>query len=239
MLRWTIFCFLLALVVTTGAAGQGPTGRWEGHSQIPGRALPLVVDLAQDGASAWVGSIIIPGLGIKGAPLSNIVVTNSNVTFELANALGSPPAAFNATRAGDAMAGEMRQAGNVAKFSLAKVGPPQVESPPRSTVVAQELESPWAGEFELGGYPRQVTMTLENHAGAGATAKLVIVGKQTNDLPIDLVIQADNLLRVESSATQVAFEGRIDIGRREIKGTLELGPLELTLTLRRRAGTAS
>jgi len=133
----------------------------------------------------------------------------------------------------------MRQAGNVAKFSLAKMGPPQVESPPRSTPIARALEAQWTGEFELGGYPRQVTMTLENHAGAGATAKLVIVGKQTNDLPIDLVIQDDNVLRVESSANQIAFEGRVDSESREIKGTFELGALELPLTLRRRAGTAS
>src|SRR5439155_3322093 len=176
MLRWTIPAFLVALAVTAGAAGQGPAGRWEGQSQIPGRSLPLVVDLAQDGTGAWAGSIIIPGLGIKGAPLSNIVVTGSNVAFDLVNALGEPPygpAAFKATLAAEKMTGEMRQAGNVAKFSLAKVGRPQVESPPRSTPVARALEAQWTGEFELGGYSRQVTMTLENHAGAGATAKLV------------------------------------------------------------------
>ncbi len=239
MLRWTIPAFLVALAVTAVAAGQGPAGRWEGQSQIPGRSLPLVVDLAQDGAGAWVGSIIIPGLGIKGAPLSNVVVTGSSVTFDLANALGSPPAAFKATLAADKMTGEMRQAGNVAKFSLAKVGLPQVESPPRSTPVARALEAQWTGEFELGGYPRHVTMTLENHAAAGATAKFVIVGKQTTDVPIDFVLQDGNFLRIESSPSQIAFEGRVDSESREIKGTFELGALELPLTLRRRAGTAS
>jgi hypothetical protein len=240
MLRLSLLlALLLGLPVIAGAADQTSGARWGGSAQIPGRDLRFIVDLAQDGAGAWSGSMIVPGYGIKGAPLSNIVVTDSKVTFELANALGSPPAAFNATRAGDAMTGEMRQAGNAAKFTLTKVGPPQVEPPPRSTVVVRELESQWAGEFELGGYPRHVTMTLENHAGAGATAKLVIVGKQTNDLPIDLVVQDDNLLRVESSASQVAFEGRVDSDRREIEGTIELGSLELPLTLRRRAGGAS
>jgi hypothetical protein len=242
MLRPTILAFLVALAVTAGAAGQGPAGRWEGQSQIPGRSLPLVVDLAQEGASAWVGSIIIPGLGIKGAPLSNVVVTDSSVAFDVANALGAPPygpATFKATLAGDKMTGEMRQAGNVAKFSLAKVGLPQVESPPRSTPVARALEAQWTGEFELGGYPRHVTMTLENHAAAGATAKLLIVGKQTTDLPVDFVLQDGNLLRIESSPNQIAFEGRVDDESREIKGTFELGALELPLTLRRRVGGAT
>jgi len=84
-----------------------------------------------------------------------------------------------------------------------------------------------------------VTMTLENHAAAGATARLVIVGKQTTEVPVDLVLQDGNFLRIESMANQVAFEGRVDDESREIRGTFELGSLELPLTLRRRPGGAS
>jgi hypothetical protein len=242
MMRLTILAFLLGLPMVAGAAGPAPGARWEGSAQIPGRDLHLFVDLAQDGTGAWTGSMIIPGLGIKGAPLSNIVVTGSDIAFDLPNALGPPPygpAAFKATLAGDTMTGEMRQAGNTAKFALTRIGPPQVELPPRSTPVARELETEWVGEFELGGYPRHVTMTLENHAKSGASAKLVVAGKQTTDFPVDLVIQDDRILRVESSPNQVAFEGRVDSESREIKGTFELGPLELPLTLRRSAEGAS
>jgi hypothetical protein len=241
-LRSTILAFLLAFPAIGGAAGQPPTGRWDGSAQIPGRDLRLIVDLAQESDGAWAGSIIIPGFGVKGAQLTNIVVSDSNVAFELANALGAAPygpATFKASLAGERMTGEMRQAGNTTKFALTNVGPPQVESPPRSTPVARDIATQWAGEFELGGYPRHVTMTLENHAGHGATAKLVIVGRQRNDIPIDLVIQEGNLLRIESSQNQVAFEGRVDTERREITGTFELGALELPLTLRRGAGGTS
>jgi hypothetical protein len=200
-----------------------------------------VVDLTQDGAGAWTGSIIIAGLGIKGAALANIVVTDTEVAFDLATALGAPPygpVAFKAKLPpSDTMAGEMRQAGHVAQFTLRKVGPAQVEAPPRSTPVARELASGWSGEFELGGYPRQVTITLENHGNSGATAKFVIVGKMTNDLPVDLVVE--RRLRIESPANQIAFEGRIVKDGSEIRGTIEMGPLELPLTLRRAAGSAS
>ena len=236
MLRMSIFAFLFGLPIFAGAAGQISGARWEGVAHIPGRDLPLIVDLVQDSGGAWSGSMIIPGFGIKGAPLTNIVVTGTDVAFELGSALGRPPygpATFKAVLAGERMTGEMRQAGNATKFALAKVGAPQVESPPRSTPVARELEAQWVGEFELGGYPRHVTMTLENHAGGGATAKLVIVGKQRNDFPVDLVVQEGSLLRIESSPSQVVFEGRVDSGRREITGALELGSLELPLTLRR------
>jgi hypothetical protein len=242
MLRSTILAFLLALPAIGGAAGQPPTGRWEGTAQIPGRDLRLIIDLARNSGDAWSGSMIIPGFGVKGAPLTNIVVGDSSVAFELANALGAPPygpATFKAALAGERMTGEMRQAGNTTKFALTRVGPSQVESPPRSTPIARELEAQWEGEFELGGYPRHVTVTLENHAGGGATAKLIIVGKQTNNIPVDLVMQEGNSLRIESSPNQVAFEGRVDGERREIRGTFELGPFELPLTLRRGAGGAS
>ena len=113
------------------------------------------------------------------------------------------------------------------------MGPAEVESSPRSTPVQRELEDQWTGDYELGGYPRRVTITFENHADAGATAKFVIVGKMTNDLPVDLVVQQGNLLRVESQSTRVYFEGRLFIEAGEIRGTSEVGPLELPLELRR------
>jgi hypothetical protein len=199
--------------------------------------LQLVVDLAQDSAGAWKGSIIVPGLGLKGEPLTNVVVTDTDVAFEVGSSLASPtdgPARFKARVAPpDRMAGDMTQGGNVAKFSLTHVASAQVEMPVLSTRVARDIENRWTGDFELGGYPRHVTVTFENHAGAAATAQFVIVGKQTTTLPVDLVTQEDNLVRIESHANRVAFEGRFVKQSDEIRGVVELGPLELPLVLRR------
>jgi hypothetical protein len=214
-----------------------PEGRWEGQVEIPGNELRLVVDLAQGSGGAWSGSIVIPGLGIKGVALSNIVATDTDVSFDLGKVLGSPtqgPARFNAhLTSPDRVTGEMRQAGNVAKFALARSGQAHVEASPRSTPVGRDLEDRWIGEYELGGYPRHVTLALENHAAAGASAKLVIIGKATNDIPVDLVVQNGDSLRIESQATGIAFEGRIGNGASEIRGTIELGSIELPLVLRR------
>jgi len=214
-----------------------PEGRWEGQVEIPGNELRLVVDLAQGSGGAWSGSIVIPGLGIKGVALSNIVATDTDVSFDLGKVLGSPtqgPAIFDAhLTSPDRVTGEMRQAGNVAKFALARSGQAHVEASPRSTPVGRDLEDRWIGEYELGGYPRHVTLALENHAAAGASAKLVIIGKATNDIPVDLVVQNGDSLRIESQATGIAFEGRIGNGASEIRGTIELGSIELPLVLRR------
>ena len=67
MRRALIGCLLCAPALAC-AAGE-PDGRWEGSIRIPGRELPLVVDLAPGTAGRWTGSLIIAGLGLKGAPL--------------------------------------------------------------------------------------------------------------------------------------------------------------------------
>lgn len=240
-MRRTISIVLLCLPALPCAAAMTVEGRWEGPLQIPGRELRLVVDLAQDRAGAWSGSLIMPGLGIKGAPLSNLVVTDSEVSFDLGSLLRSPgygPATFKAhLSAVDGMSGQMSQGGNVAPFFLKRIGSPQVELPARSTAIAREIEDRWIGDYELGGYPRHVTIELENHADAGATAHFVIVGKRTYDLPVSLVTEEGNFLRIESQASHVAFEGRWFKDNGEIKGIVEVDNVERPLVLRRAAGS--
>lgn len=242
MRRAIVWLFLCFPTLAFGAA-RIAEGRWEGSIQIPGRELQLVVDLAQDSAGAWIGSIIIPGLGIKGASASNVVATDTGVTFDIGSVLRTPtygPAVFTArVTAPDGMTGDVIQGGNVAKFSLTRIAPAQVESPPRSTPVGSDIEDRWNGDFELGGYPRHVTITFENHAGAAATAKFIVVGKQTTDLPVDLVVEDGGFLRIESQANHVAFEGRFFKESGEIRGIVELGPIELPLVLHRAAGKSS
>jgi hypothetical protein len=230
---------LLLSLSTLACGAKAPEGRWEGSAQIPGRELPLIVNLAQDSTGAWAGSIIIPGLGIKGAPLTNVRVTDTDLSFDVDGALRMAPygaAEFKARLIGaDGLAGEMSQGGNVAKFSLRRVAPAQVELATRSTAVAHAIEDQWIGDFELGGYPRHVTITLENKPGGAATAKFVVVGKQTTDLPVDLVVEEGNVLRIESQLYHIAFEGRFIDAAGEIRGVVELGTNEAPLVLRRSA----
>jgi hypothetical protein len=63
------------------------SGRWEGTARIPDDELNVIVDLAQQNG-AWVGSIIIPGLGVKGAPLTDIKVESPDVNFAVKGPLG-------------------------------------------------------------------------------------------------------------------------------------------------------
>jgi len=228
------------------SAADVPEGRWDGWVRIPGRALAVTIDLAPGpGGRAWTGSMTAPGLAMQGAPLADIVATPAEVTFDVAGVLDTPtygPARFRA-RIGDdgSLVGEFAQGGNAAPFTLVRIGAAAVAVAPRSTPISPSLEGAWTGTFDLGGYPRQVTLTLANRADrdAGASATLVVVGKRTTDLAIDLVSEEGRFLRVESRANQVVFEGAIGDRVDEIRGTFVLGPLELPLVLRRAARSAS
>jgi hypothetical protein len=228
------FILLLASAFIS-RADENAAGRWEGTVQIPGRPLEVIVDLAAKGAEGGSqGSITIPGLGIKGAPLSDIALNGDNVAFSMKSALADQrtgPAKFNGHVIDGKLAGDFVQAGNTAPFSLEKTGPPQVESPPRSTAITKEIEGEWKGGYELFGYPRKVTIKLQNRGPEGATAEFVIVGRKENKLPVDPVVQQGEFVTVDSHETGLSFEGRARKG--EIQGTIFQGPLEIPVTLRR------
>jgi hypothetical protein len=231
---------LISLLAVAAAplcdAAQVQAGRWTGRAHLPGREVPLVVDIAEDAAGAWIGSIIIPGFDVKGAPLDHLKVAGESVSFDIGDTLSRPPdgpATFTAKlNAKGVLAGEMKQGGNAAPFELARAGAAQVEAPRRSTALAKELEGRWIGEYELGGYARHVTMDITGAGAAPPAIDFVVVGKQTTKLPIDFVAEEEGLVRIECNAYRIHFEGRVHGGR--IEGTLEqAGFFEVPLVLHR------
>ena len=235
--RMRIAFILLLASALVSRADENAAGRWEGTVKIPSRELVLVVDLAAGSGDSggWQGSITVPELGIKGAPLTDIGVKSDTVVFSIKSALADQragPAKFNGHFVGEGkLTGDFLQAGNSAPFALEKTGPPQVEPPPHSTAIAKEIEGEWKGGYELFGYPRKVTIKLQNHGAEGATAEFVIVGRKENKLPVDHVVQEGEFLTIDSHETGLSFEGRTRNG--EIQGTILQGPLEIPVTLRR------
>ena len=235
----SIFLLYSALVCEAAESGDG---RWEGSIQIPGSEFPLIVDLEQVAGQTWAGSIIIPGLGVKGAPLTDLSVSDSKISFTIKAALASErtgPAKFKGRVTGPGqLTGDFLQAGNTAPCVLQKTGPPQVELPRKSTSIRHEFEGEWKGDYEMNGYPRHVTLTLANHSPGSASAKLVIVGKQTNNVTVELITEEGGLLTIKSPEFGITYEGRFRKEASEINGTFILGPFELPLVLRRASAAA-
>jgi hypothetical protein len=221
-----VFVFTCALVCR---AEVEATGQWEGVVNVPDREFTVVVDLKQVGGS-WRGAATIPSLNIKGAPLAEVAVHDSDASFTLKGERGLDAAFKGSFKADGTLAGEFSQAGNQAPFALKKVGPPQVEPPLRSTPIAREIEGEWKGEYQIFRAPRHVTLKLMNGEN-GATAEFVVVGRKVNNLPVDLVTQEGDVLTIQSHQTGISYEGRFDKSTKEIKGTFLQGPIELPLLL--------
>jgi hypothetical protein len=128
-------------------AADSAAGRWQGSAQIPGGEMKLIVDLSEESGKGWIGSIIIPGFGVKDAPLVDLHVRSSDLAFAIKRALGNERAGQAEIRAhltaDGHLSGEFKQGGNTAPFVLEKTGPPQVEAPPPSTPVNKEVAGEW------------------------------------------------------------------------------------------------
>jgi hypothetical protein len=226
------FLRLVAIVVlATASPSRGEeaiSSRWEGTAHIPGDDLTVIVDLAQENG-AWVGSMIIPGLDVKGAPLTDIKVNPPDVRFSVKGPLGIQ-LKLQLDGSGK-MTGNFEQAGNRAPTTLSKTGPPQVEYPPRNTAVAKELEGEWKGDYEMLGYTRHVSIKFTNRGPNGAAAEFVIVGRKHNNLPVDLVTQEGDLITVDSHDIGFSFEGRLRNGK--LTGVIRQVATETPLVLER------
>lgn len=228
----TLAVVLLAVAIPAGGAG----GRWEGTVALGDREVPVAVDLAPaaDGRG-WIGSVVVSGLGVKGAPLSQIVVEPPRVAFVLASPQGEYGLSLQAEarlEAPERMSGTLSHAGRPSPLALRRTGEAQVDLPLSSTPVVSGALGEWRGEYELFGYARKVTLKLSNESGA-ARASFVIEGKRHNDLPVDLVRQEGETVFVVSNAAGIRFEGRLAPAGDAIVGAVLQGPLETPLTLRK------
>jgi hypothetical protein len=231
----------VALILLAGAAlsqaAENASGRWEGSAQVPGQELRLIVDLSDEGGKGWVGSIIVPGFAIKGAPLVDLHVRGDDLDFAIKGALGNQKAGraeLKGHLAADGhFTGDFKQGGNTAPFSLIKTGPAQVDLPPKSTALAKELEGEWKGDYEMLGYARHASLIFAKRGTEGVPVEFVIVGKKVNNVPVSLVTQDENFLTVISDEFGITFEGRFSKEAGEIKGILTQGTVEAPLVLRR------
>lgn len=236
-LLWLAAVLPASGVAAAGVAAGDVAGRWEGTVTIADRDVPVAFDLEPSpNGNGWVGSAVLSGLGLKGAALSSIMVAPPAVSFALARGEQGVNATVEArVEAPGRLAGTLSHAGRTSPLVLRRTGDAQVDRPLPGTPVAAAMVGEWQGEYELFGYPRKVTLKLSNEAKT-ARASFVIVGKKTNELPVDLVRQEGDTLFVVSTASGIRLEGRLAPAGDAIAGAVLQGPLEIPLTLRRAQG---
>lgn len=229
-----------AFLAASARAAPDAAGRWDGQAQIPGAPMPMVVDLQAGRAGQWQGSVIIPGRGVKGAVLGQLRVDDNGVAFNLSSAIPDlpdvPPARVELRWQPDGrLGGEFHQGANVAPLTLKRIGPAQVDVPPPLPALPETLAGVWRGRYELGGYPRDVSLTLSPSADGTGQGEMVIVGRRRSVLAMDRIDPGSAFVILESSSTGVRVEGRWNAAQGLIEGHFLQGPFEARLLLRREA----
>lgn len=233
------------LLASLGAtAATSPAGRWEGEARVPGAPQRMVLDLAPSPAGEWSGSLTLPGRGVKGAALGSLQVgADGSVQADAAGAFGGPPSELPTQlvlrlQPDGRLEGEWRQGGHTAVLALRRSGEAQVDPPPARTALPAALAGIWRGRYELGGYPREVTLTLQATTSPSANAgELLIVGKRRSQLVIDRVNAGERFVTLESSAAGIKLEGQWTTTG-AFDGSFFQGPFEAPLKLQRDAAGA-
>ena len=225
-----------ALSAWAATAAPEASGRWEGSIDIPGNPLRLVIDLEHDARGQWQGSAILPDRGVKGAPLAELAVAGCDVRFGLAAAFtgggGAQPKVVLACQPDGSLAGSFALAGNSTTMTLRRSGAAQVDRATPNSVISAALAGRWTGRYELGGYAREVTLTLANRPdNAGGGGQLVVVGKRTTTLDMDQVIEGREFVTLGASAADLRIEGRFAAADGTIAGSLRLGGVEAPIVL--------
>ena len=189
-----VFVFAGLVLVTTAAARSAaaqvppdlvpglekPAGRWTGDLDVPGQKLVMSIVLRREG-TGWAGTLDVPSQGLRGFPLSDIVIDGQVVRFKLPSIRGDP--SFEGKISGDELAGEFSQGGAILPLVF-KYGV-ELEAPNRP----QEPRPPFPYEsrdvaFESRAQGVTLAGTLTLPEGEGPFPAVVLVsgsGPQNRD----------------------------------------------------------
>jgi len=221
--------FVASSAMWCNGEGQRPSisGQWEGAVQIPVYELRVVIDLAQTDHK-WIGSLTAPQFGVKGAPLTDVAIHESEVGFGLKGA-----ATFKGrVETEGVLKGEYTQGGNTAPFLLKRLGEAHVELPEPSTPVSKEVQGEWKGAFQLLNSKINVILKLPGDGTPTAPAgELLVIDWGNAKIPVTLWKQDGNSIFALLGDSGMSYEGTFHKDSTEIAGTLRISFLELPLSL--------
>lgn len=225
-------------------------GRWEGVAAVRGAPMPVVLDVVLQGGipRAWV---TLPGRGHKGLALPAELRAGGVLRLDATPAfaqMGPPnpvPEMVLAPEAGGTqLRGHFAQAGHQAPLQLVRTGAAQPERETSNDPVPDDLAGTWHGGYTIGSLPRQVTLVFTAAKGGGVagapdrgSARAVIVGRRTVEVPFDGIEIGRQAITLSNSAMQLTFELRrppaAGANGAELTGVFSQGPFEAALQLRR------
>ena len=224
---------MAASPVSSAAAANSPlAGRWEGTVQGPGSSFTMVLDLDKDSTGQWAGSAIFPAFGVKGAPLKDVTVKDSEISFSVRSAMGDPKLTGRLAADG-VLSGTYEEAGHSVPFSLKRAGVAQVDYPRPCTPIRKEVEGRWESLLDIGAFKLKLGFKMTSGAKGLAEGEFTMIDPGNFSVPMDLISQDGDRLELIVASLNFGYEGLISKSNDEMKGILRMGSLEFPLVWQR------
>jgi hypothetical protein len=213
-----------------------PSGHWEGTVQVPNMELKIEIDLAKNSKGELAGTFGNPARGIKGLPLSTIVVEGRSIRFVLK--AGTEVSTFVGVISSDgkSISGDASQGGDSVPFSLTRTGEARIAPAPKSPPIGKELEGTWNGTLEAGERQMRLILKMANQPDGTATGTIVSPDGSGVEIPIAMTQKASSLT-VDVPSVGISYVGVLNAAGTELVGTWTEGSAVLPLTFRRAATT--
>jgi hypothetical protein len=216
--------------VVFGQAAEALAGRWAGKIFIPEREVSIVIDLAKNGAGAWIGLLTIPGSPTADVPLGTIALDKTIVRF---SAMLPKLTSFEGTLSGSTLAGTVSSVDGSVPFNLSRTGDVSVKVPAPSTALPKEFAGTWEATIERNGTQRTVLLVLKEGPDGLATGTLASrAGGATQELPLTRAAIERRDLRIEVRIMSGSFSGTLN-DKGELTGEWTEPTQRVTLTFKR------
>ena len=230
--RTIVAVSLLVVLTPRGDAQSLPSaaGHWEGAVQIPEMELAVEIDLKANGA-VYAGTFSQPVQGVKGLPLSTVVVEGKNVRFVVR--AGQAPATFQGLLSDDgtSMSGQVEQGGQSVPFKLTRNGDARIAPGPVNGPIAKELEGSWNGAIEADGRSMRLVLKMANQTD-GAIGTIMSPDGSGVEIPI-AITQKGLSVTIGVPSIAASFAGTLNPEGTELAGQWTQGPVTAPLTFQR------
>jgi hypothetical protein len=232
--RKILFGWSLILLAAAAVAQPAPSaaGHWEGAIQAADQQFALTVDLAQNSAGAWIGSISIPIANVADLPVAGISIRDGAVRFTIPDFPGNPALEAKFSEDGNELAGTVANPNGPVPFKLRRKGQASVKTPTLSTAMSADFEGTWSGAFDAGGKALRVIVILSRAADGMGTGSMISLDQGAQEIPMSTVTIRGKQLQFEIRALGGLYRGTLG-GNGEIAGQYSQGPATLPLNLKR------
>lgn len=229
-----IALFLLCLVPFNPCFADNDkiTGTWEGTLNASGTTLRIVFHINEIHVNEYNGTMDSPDQGVKGLPVSEIVIGDDEVRLEVAmvNGVykGSPSEDFSA------ITGTWSQGGQSFPLDLIRTSG-VTERTEKEAFAAEDiraLSGDWMGSLKVPGNELRIVFHIAFDSTGLPTVTLDSPDQGAKGIPASDLTISDGVVRLNVSVIGGSYEGVLDHEKRIMSGKWNQGgqsfPLEMT-----------